>query len=82
MVNEYFERWKEEKAIERRIVFKRILSFILYPKRFFCTSNNRTAVNSTDLQDYKLENCPADLEDTDRETYSSPTIQVFEVRNI
>ena len=44
MVNEYFERWKEEKAIERRIVFKRIISFILYPKRFFCISNNRTAV--------------------------------------
>lgn len=52
MVNEYFERWKEEKAIERRIVFKRKISFILYPKRFFCISNNRTAVNSIDLQAY------------------------------
>ena len=82
MVNEYFERWKEEKAIERRIVFKRKISFILYPKRFFCISNNRTAVNSIDLQDYKLENCPTDLEVIDRETYSSPTIRVFEFRNI
>lgn len=82
MVNEYFERWKEEKTIERRIVFKRITSFILYPKRFFCTSNNRTAVNSIDLQDYKLENCPTDLQEIDREMYSSPTIQVFKVRNI
>lgn len=64
MVNEYFERWKEE-TIERRIVFKRITSYSL-PKEILCTSNNRTAVNSIDLQDYKLENCPTDLQEIDR----------------
>lgn len=32
MVNGYFERGKEGKAIERRIVFQRIISLTLYLK--------------------------------------------------
>ena len=70
------------KSYRKKDSFQENTLFYPLPKEILLYLKQRTAVNSTDLQDYKLENCPADLEETDRETYSSPTIQVFEVRNI
>lgn len=38
-------------------------------------SNNRTGVSSIDLCAYRLESCPADQEETDKETHSCHTMR-------
>lgn len=53
--------------------FSRSLSLFI-PKRFFCTPNNRTGINSIDLHTYGLEYCPINSEESDKETHSYYTV--------
>lgn len=49
--------------------------------RFFCSPNNRTGTNGTDLHACGLESCPTDWKRLTGHTGLS-VIHVFEVRNI